>query len=287
MNTKRIKMRRFLLATIILISAGTQAGDNKWRIDAAASFKFGADSSTYLGGKGLSLEDRTAYRFGFNRTIMDDLKNQNDPNLGTNFLGGSYRLMSGYNRGQLDVSLDTHFLNSFNEEENGIQVFSPQLAYLSFDRKLYLDLGYAYSHYEDTNSTVHQLTPTLGFTFNNRDWFQVRGYFIDPGDSPDSRALYAAAEGSWVHRFSNNFMGLSQIKARALLGRRLHSVDQDLKTVNYFQDEQGGSLSFSLHWSLPYNWGLMFQNSIEEYYRADAQDPYRLNYGFFGIERRW
>jgi len=262
---------------ITLCAGGVQASDNKWRVDASASFR--VDSK-------MDLQERTAYRFGFNRTIMDELASNGELS-GISFLGGSYRLYSHDLQGQFDLSVDTLFLSPEEEALAQYTVFSPQLAYRSFDRKLYMDLGYAYSRYDETKISVHQWTPTFGFSVTRHDWFQFRGYVIDAyalnrgGDN----TLYTAAEGSWTHRFRDNLLGLSRIKARALLGRRMYAVDQDLKTVQGLSDEQGGSLSFSMHWSLPYNWDLMFQNSIEEYY--GSENPYRLNYGYFGVERRW
>ena len=229
------------------------------------------------------------YYVGFNHRLSDEKLALADALQG-NFIGGGYRLFTPSLSGFLDLSLDTHFRTLVSDSADDFHIVSPSVAYRSLDRRLYVDFAYALSRYQENNLSVQQFTPTIGFTLNHRDWFQVRGYIIDPsefGDLSFGSSISTAAEGSWTHRFSGNMLGVSRIKASAMLGKRNHSLDQELKTAQSSAYAPNGALSFSLFWTLPYNLDLIFQNSVEQVTSHSSSDPYRLNYGVLGIEHRW
>jgi hypothetical protein len=99
-----------------------------------------------------------------------------------NWLLSGYRhAPSTFQPGRWTMQLDGYQIHNDAKVGNsdGVRVIAPQLSWLSANRPLKLDLGYANSSYRDT-VTIHQLSAGIGFGFNNQqNWAQVRGYAIN------------------------------------------------------------------------------------------------------------
>lgn len=96
-------------------------------------------------------------------------------------LSGYIHAPSTFQPGRWTLQLDGHQIHNDAKQGNsdGVRVIAPQVSWLSANRPLKLDMGYASSSYRDT-AAIHQLSAGIGFGFNNQqNWAQIRGYAIN------------------------------------------------------------------------------------------------------------
>ncbi|WP_295389699.1 hypothetical protein [uncultured Thiodictyon sp.] len=92
------------------------------------------------------------------------------------FVSGRLNFTPDLLPGRVTLRLDGHQINNNDatNESDDVQVVAPQVSFLSHGKRVYLDLGYAYSAYGQSrigngSLRVEQWTPTLGLGFNHPD----------------------------------------------------------------------------------------------------------------------
>ena len=138
--------------------------------------------------------------------------------------------------------------DEFTYQDN-VRAYAPQLSFLNYQKTFYADLGYVQSTYAN-GLQVDQLTPTLGFAFNDgSDWLQTRGYLIQTSDAALAQGVSEtqAVELKLTHWMAPGGM-FSQLFANALLGERVFAVDGDTTAVFSLADAQQGGGSLGLSW---------------------------------------
>jgi hypothetical protein len=244
----------------------------------------------YLEQGGISL--------GYNRTTVGFKDSSADIDQDQFYASVRYSLTPDWARGRIGLRIDGHRIDN-NDDVNGtgdLGIVAPQLSYLNLDKTFYADMGYARSSYGDalpsgSDLTVDQLTPTLGFGFNEaRDWIQVRAYLIDfsrPGRA-QGKSDTAAVEAKWTHWFDGRGMlGLDNVVVTALGGERLYAVDPDSAVVFNVADVQKASGSLAGQWRIDDRNQLMLQLGYETYTNEAIADDYGSPYLYFDFTHTW
>jgi hypothetical protein len=201
--------------------------------------------------------------------------------------------------GSLTFRGDIHQIgnNDPTNETNKVRAFAPQLSYLSFDKSQYFDLGYAYSRYGGSNAgnpslNVRQLTPTVGFAFNQgADWLQVRLYDIRFTSSvrTQNKSGTDAVEAKWTHFMAPHSFIPEKIQISALVGERLYAVDGDAATVFNLADLQRGGAAATAQWTLAPRLTLQLNGGYNRYQAMSAglTTSYSATHVYTGINAEW
>ncbi len=225
---------------------------------------------------------RGGITLGYNRTLINFKLGIKDIDQDDWFVSGRLHFKPALLTGRLTTRIDYYRINN-NDPSNfsdDVNVIAPQISWLNQSQSFYLDLAYTQSIYQhDLN--VHQLTPTVGFAFNNRyDWIQLRGYFIHSSNSLRSqgKSKTIAIEAKWTHHFGEDKpLGLLEyIKLGVLAGERVFAVDGDTADVFNLSNTQKGSVSLTTQWTLTEHQKLLFGASLSRYKNGFVGDTYTL-----------
>jgi len=285
--------------------APTSLAPNEWSVKVTPQFTYGSynnsptrDSITSFGIFG---EAQYLDRFGF--TIggaSTDLKMKlGVPTIKQNnsFLSGKYNFTPDSLPGRLTLRADIHRAtnNDATNETNGVTVIAPQVAFLSYDKSQYFDLGYARSKYGDSNIgngslTVTQWTPTVGVGFNKgADWLQLRAYAISVSNAAraQNKSGTDAVEAKWTHYYA--FPGgltPEKIQLSGLFGERIYAVDGDSASLYNLTDMQQGGVSVGGQWKLAEDSHLLLQSGYDRYING-TNTTYSAAYVYVGISGQW
>ena len=213
------------------------------------------------------------------------------------FISGQFNFTPDLLPGRLSVRADLHRANNNDatNETNGVSALIPQLSFLSYDKKQYLDVGYALSHYGDSkvgngNLTVTQWTPTVGFGLNQgADWLQFRAYDIHFSNvlRSQNKSSTRAVDAKWIHYFQlPGGWTPEQMQLGALFGKRLYAVDSNPAGLYNLADMQNGGASLGAQWRLAANTHLLFHGSYDRYINT-AGTTYSGAAVYFGISSLW
>lgn len=175
-------------------------------------------------------------------------------------------------------------------------IISPKLVYRNYKNSLHMDLEYVWSDYSDNNDlTIHQLTPTIGFGFNenrvgNKDWIFLKAYFTESSDR-----LLSLGEDSllafklrWTHDFDHGAItGLRRFSIDALGGKRVYAVDNETFTVYNLEAVQNGSLLLAMGWSPGEDFDIDFSAGIERYENKLVDNTYDRQYLYISLTKHW
>lgn len=282
------------LATLVSSGSSFAQGDWEWKADLQGSYGSYQGSTlrddvssvgALLGGDYL---DSGGFTVGYNYTVVrlkaptDDIKQNNL------FLSGRLNFTPDALPGRLTGRLDVHFAN--NDDPTGntdeVTVIAPQISFLSYDKNLYLDLGYARSNYQN-DLDLDQWTPTVGIGMNQgADWLQGRVYYIRSSNSARSqgKSQTTALEAKYTHYFGpNGPLALSNVQLGGLFGERIYAVDGDAGVLYNLADLQKGSLTFGGQWAFSESSHLLLMGGVEKYRNEIISDSYNnvfvyLNY---------
>ena len=169
-------------------------------------------------------------------------------------------LLSGYAyapstslSGRFKWQLDVHrVLNDASQgNSDGVTAVVPQLSWVSFDRPLTFDLSYAQSRYPNTR-TIHQLSPSVGFGFNNnQNWFQIRGYLIQ--NLEPSLSMGMSSSHATDFRLTQLFQSPSPWVPQSVTlglerGKKIYFVDAVTQTVHNLPMRNDGGESVAAVW---------------------------------------
>ena len=175
-------------------------------------------------------------------------------------------------------------------------VLNPMLSFINFAKTLYLDLGYAQSHYHSDDGatddlTVRQWTPTLGLGFNQAyDWLQLRAYFINPSASNRLSAADSsqALEVKWSHWFGLHApLRLHSLTLAVLGGERRYAVDSDTYALVNVPDLQKEAVTLAAGWQLAERTEVLLAASYARYRDTAYADDYDSSLLFVSLSQRW
>jgi len=272
----------------------------EWTTTAGAQVVYGSYGSStqrdQVTGYGAVLSsdylERGGFTLGLNRT---DIKmNAGYEDIGQNalFASGKLNFTPDGVAGRLTGRMDVHVINNDDatNDTDGVKAYAPQVAYLSFDKRRYFDLGYARSIYRN-DLDVNQFTPTVGFALNEgADWLQVRGWLIDPSNvaRAQGESSTTALEAKLTHWFgANKPLGLDNVRLSALVGKRIYAVDPDAGAVANLSDVQRGGVSLGGEWKLGKSMSVLAILSRDNYNNATLADDYSLTSGYIWVAGKW
>ncbi|KPJ93178.1 MAG: hypothetical protein AMJ55_08625 [Gammaproteobacteria bacterium SG8_15] len=259
--------------------------------------------------------DNVSLSFGYNYTFVDM-----SPNIEVDehilHLGGKYSWFSDTLSGKFSLALDgyggkytTTTVTSSggggmggmggssritSSESTDISVLHPQVSFINYAKTYYFDIGYAYSEYDSGDLydiEAHQITPTLGFGWNNAyDWLQLRGYFINLNQQTQllEEDDFASAELKYIHWFVEKSPPyFHNLQLTLLAGDRVLAVDPDAKAVYSVSDKQTGSVSVAGQWALTQSLKFMFLVGYDKYENDLLADEYDSLLFYANFQNQW
>ncbi len=190
-------------------------------------------------------------------------------------------LLSGYAyapstswSGRFKWQLDVHrVLNDASQgNSDGVTAVVPQLSWVSFDRPLTFDLSYAQSRYPNTR-TIHQLSPSVGFGFNNnQNWFQIRGYLIQ--NLEPSLSMGMSSSHATDFRLTQLFQSPSPWVPQSVTlglerGKKIYFVDAVTQTVHNLPMRNDGGESVAAVWRFSQSSQVKVQLQQTHYFSND------------------
>lgn len=189
-----------------------------------------------------------------------------------NWLLSSYGYVSSAAQsGRWKMQLDVHrvFNDALQGNSDGVTAVVPQVSWVSFDRPLTFDVSYAQSHYKNT-STIHQISPSLGFGFNNhQNWFQLRGYLIKNLDPSVSMGLSSghASDFKLTQFFQSASFWLPQsVTVGFERGKKIYFVDAVTQTLHNLPMRNDGGENIAAVWKLGQKTQLKVQLQQTDYF---------------------
>jgi hypothetical protein len=287
-------------------AANAQDGDGPWykRTDVQGLLGSYEDSTERdrLQNFGVFLRadylERGGFTVGVNRTVLNGGAGIEDISQSAVFLSGRRNLTPDWASGQITLRLDGHVVS--NDDATGdtddVRVIAPQISYLNFARTFYADIGFSRSSYGDSLINpqaleVDQVTPTLGFGFNEqRDWLQLRGYFISP--SAPQRAQNedetAALEIKWTHwPTTPSLLNVDNYRVAVLAGERIYAVDHDAGIIFNLVDLQTGGLSLGAEWAPSERNRILLIAGVEQYEDRIASEEYEHGFLYLNFTHEW
>ncbi|MBF0471400.1 MAG: hypothetical protein HQL48_08495 [Gammaproteobacteria bacterium] len=183
---------------------------------------------------------------------------------------------------------------------NRARIFSPTLSYLPFSGEYFVALSYAESIYPEYDEqlfsealTLQQWTPVVGFAFNQqRQWLQLRGFFISSSDRRRSSQAEATTGGeiSLTHYFGRErLFAINYLKVSASFGERMFAVDNDTIAVYNLPDVDRGGGSLVVEWQLTQGVTLLLAGGVEAFlFDAPGNQPdERYTSQFFALGLGW
>jgi len=295
----RAAARHALAGAAFCLSAGAALAAGEWNTtlggQAAYGAYSGADQRDAWASAGVVLSadylEKGGYTLGVSGTNIKGRAGVPDIDQSAVFASGRLNFTPDKLPGRLTARLDLHAIDNDDAtgDTDGVRVVAPQLSYLSFDKRSYVDLGYAHSTYRNDLS-VNQWTPTVGVGFNQgADWLQFRGWFIDPSNAARAQGKDSttALETKWTHWLAPNMLGIDNLKASLLLGERIYAVDGDAGSVANLADIQRGGASLGAEWKIGSAGKLLAQFGQDRYRNATLADDYKSNYGYLWLSTQW
>ncbi len=245
----------------------------------------------YIIGGGVYIHadhDRGGITLGYNRTRIDFKLGIGDIFQEEYYVSSRLYFKSPILNGIFSTRFDFYRVNN-NDPGNytdDVIILAPQLSWMNQSQSFYLDVGYARSIYR-RNLDVDQLTPTIGFAFNDGfDWLQLRTYLIKSSNTIRSqgKAETVAVDAKWTHYFGHNMpLGfLEYIRVGLLIGERVFAVDGDAIDVFNLSNTQKGTVSLTTKWALTKQQKFFVGFGLSRYKNGFVDDEYTLPIGYAG-----
>jgi hypothetical protein len=232
-------------------------------------------------GKGLKVTSEYKEQWGLTAGLQSTRINSPQPIPETRqdnwLLSGHVHIPSQISPGRWTLQIDGHQINNNTKVGNsdGVRVIAPQIAWLSSQIPLKLDISYASSSYRDM-PTVHQISSGIGFGFNNnRNWLQIRGYVINQLDSTHSLsyATTRASEVKLTQFFPQNVSLIpTSITVGFERGQKIYNVDMLTQTVYNLPMLNEGGESIAANWKISQDSDFVLHASTTRYAAAFPMD---------------
>ena len=242
--------------------------------------------------------DRGGLTVGYNRTVLKFVSEDANIDQDNIFLSGRWNLTPDWAQGRITLRLDSHMIsnNDASNETDDVRTVAPQISFLNYGQTFYADIGYSASSYGDSLVTgesldVDQITPTIGFAFNDQqDWLQLRAYLIEPSniERAQNQNDTAALEIKWTHwPVAGSFLRLDNLRLSALFGERLYAVDSDAGGSYNLVDMQTGGVSIGGEWALSDSNRLLLLLGTEQYENRTINEDYRNTFMYLNFTHLW
>jgi hypothetical protein len=280
MNTKTFMLGLFCLLSVPVFAEAQDV----WQLNTSVNAMTGKyDGSLIMKkqhGLGVRLNGERANEGGFSVGLqsthidMQPLVPKATQEQNNWFLSGYAYTPSPSLSGRFKWQLDVHRVlnDALQGNSDGVSAVVPQVSWVSFDKPLTFDLSYAQSRYHNTR-TIHQLSPSLGFGFNNnQNWFQIRGYLIqnlEPNLSMGMSSSHATdfrltqlfqSPSPWVPQSVT--LGLER-------GKKIYFVDAVTQTVHNLPMRNDGGENIAAVWRFAQSNQLKLQLQQTHYFSND------------------
>jgi hypothetical protein len=278
----------YLLLSLFLFIPNTYAESGwKYRLDIQGEGGGYRNSlfRNYIAGGGVYVHadhERGGIILGYNRMRIDFKLGIGDIFQEEYFASGQLHFKPPLLGGVFTTRFDFYRINN-NDAGNytdDVIILAPQLSWMNQSKSFYLDIGYARSIYR-RNLDVDQLTPTIGFAFNDGyDWIQLRTYLIKSSNvlRSQGKAETVALDVKWTHYFGQNKpLGLLEyIRLGILAGERVFAVDGDAIDVFNLSNTQKGTVSLITKWALTKKQKILLGAGLSRYKNGFVNDTYIL-----------
>lgn len=292
------------LILLIAVSTNASAETDLWSIKVTPQYSYTdfKDSPTRnkMHNTGVFFDaeylEQAGIAAGLSRTKLENQISTTDIEQDNFFVSLRTNITPDKLKGKVTLKADLHLAdnNDITNETDDVIAWQPQISYLSFDKKYYFDLGYAYTRYGDSKINrgelnVQQLTPTIGLGLNQGyDWLQFRYYGIKVSNAQRtlSQDNTNALEAKWTHYFQGRGLIPKQVQVSGLLGERLYAVDSDTAALYNLSDMQKGSIALGAQWELNRNFSLLTNLGLEKYETLSANKTidYDSRYVYLGLQ---
>ncbi|MDQ7017350.1 MAG: hypothetical protein Q9N68_13340 [Gammaproteobacteria bacterium] len=293
---------RFFICTGLILSSTTLFAD-PWKMRLDLGGLYGSYSNSELRDSVIGADlffaadyfDQYGFTLGQNHSVVTATRLSQDISQQGWFASGRQHFYPTSLPGIVTARLDGYLTNSettFSATtlQQQVQTLMPSIQFADYTGRYLLDLGFAYSSYENGLS-VSQWTPTLAWEMNHKaDWLQVRGYLLDYSDSSTAqgRSSAQAVELKWSHWF-HSAKGLlpDRVQLNKVFGERLYSVDPDVAAVYTLTDTDRGPLSLSALWYVGTQWQVLLAAGVQNSTNNEINNAYRNNYLYTDLAYVW
>ncbi|THB70704.1 MAG: hypothetical protein D6B28_08755 [Gammaproteobacteria bacterium] len=251
--------------------------------------------NTYHGG-GIKFSGNYLNKYGFSVGVKNSLitynLGYNDIEQNSLFLSGRYNFFSDEVKGTIVTKVDAYYIDNDDVTGNSdkVSAIAPQVAYMPYSGVYSLNLGTAYTNYQN-NLSVTQITPGFGLAFNNKmGWLSLGAYFIKP-DNPnramgiDSTEAVEVSVTHWLKK--GEFLPINFLTASLMLGERIYAVDNTSNSVYNVLDIQEGSVSVGCSWDIGSKFSLLSVLGHEKFRDINFNDEYSSNYIYLSLSKKW
>jgi hypothetical protein len=301
-SLKRILLSALILSGMLVTCA--YAGE-RWYVDAKVNGMAGRYSGSelrdnfYSGSAWINVDYIDIYSFA----IAYNKLNINFKDAGSGEFAISQDAFAGrfqyhfYNdslAGKITAQLVVHDIsnNAPVALANDVTVIAPKLAYMHYDKDLYLDLEYVKSDYSNNvDFSIEQIASAIGFGFNkNSDWLQLKGYLIRSSNKDQSQGEDAltSAGVKWTHWLDPDAVfGMTNFFVDVLAGERIFAVDNESFSVYNLEDVQQGSAILGLGWSPDEDFDVSAIAGVEKYKNKIIDNTYNREYLYISLTKHW
>lgn len=179
---------------------------------------------------------------------------------------------------------------------DSLEIINPVLSFINYQKTLYVDIAYAISTYNTSDSSIGKLqvtqwSPAIGFAFNDQyDWMQIRPYSVDLSNDNRTPGISntKAHTISWTHWVKKiETQALEKITLTLLSGERLYAVDHAARKVYNINDMQTGSLTIGANWKSGTQTDFYVYGGYERYEVVATNENYNSLFVYTGITTRW
>ena len=303
-----MKGSKRILLPVLIISGMLVTGvyaDERWYIDATINGMAGNYSDSglrdnfYSGSVWLNVDYIDIYSFAIaynNLNVNFKDAGSGEFDITQNAFAGrfQYHFYNDSLAGKITAQLVVHDIsnNAPVTLANDVTVIAPKLAYMHYDKDLYLDLEYVRSDYSNNvDFSIEQIASAIGFGFNkNSDWLQFKGYLIRSSNKDQSQGEDALTSAGikWTHWLDPGAVfGMTNFFVDVLAGERIFAVDNESFTVYNLEDVQQGSAVLGLGWSPGENFDVTAIAGIEQYKNKIIDNTYNREYLYISLTKHW
>ena len=275
------------LLVILCVVPSLAIAQESWQLGSSVTAMTGhyADALTMNNQRGLGVrltgEKNQTWGFtaGLQSTRIDmapitQVATQNQSNW---LLSGLVNLPTTKLPGRMTFQLDAHKVHHDAEQSNtsDVRAIAPQVSWLSYTQPLKLDFSYAKSSYKNTPNSVHQISSSVAYGFNNAsDWLQVRSYAINNLTRAEAlgQSSSHATDIKLTHFFNGHLKWAPTTVTLGLeRGKRIYVVDMATQTLYNLPMLNEGGENVAASWKLSPKTLLNLQLSKTKYF---AEPPY-------------
>jgi len=173
---------------------------------------------------------------------------------------------------------------------NEADIVASSLAYTTYDKSYFADIGWAYSNYSE-QLDVSQMTATFGRAFfAGRDWLQARYFYISPDARPSDMQMDEthAVEFLWQHWTGPSpLLGIDNFFVSGMFGNRVYAVDAEAHSVYNFRDIQKSSFKVGAQWQISQSLDLTLLGGVSNFESEIDAIDYSQKFIYLNLNKSW